>query len=66
MKPPTTENYIEALTPSEGTKAAYMGEFTMKIPMVNEDGDEFMQSVNVPWITIKEIMAAIRTRAGHR
>lgn len=48
----------EALTPSAETKAAYMGEFEFTIP----DGPE-NRTVTVPWTTIKDIMAAIRTRA---
>ena len=44
--------YIEALTPSAKTEAAYIGEFTCG------HCDHY-----VPWITIKEIMAAIRERA---
>lgn len=45
----------EALTPSAETKAAYMGEFRFQF------GEEF--TPNVPWTTIKEIMAAIRAQA---
>lgn len=53
----------EALTPSVGTKTAYMGEFTMQFPL-RDEGGEYMRSINVPWTTIKEIMAAIRARAA--
>lgn len=44
----------DALTPSAETKAAYMGEFRFQF-------DEF--TPNVPWTTIKEIMAAILRQA---
>jgi hypothetical protein len=44
----------EALTPSADTKAAYIGEFQFQF------GD---CTPNVPWTTIKQIMAAIRNRA---
>ena len=30
----------EALTPSEGTKAAYIGEFSISFPDINEEGQE--------------------------
>lgn len=45
----------EALTPSEDTKANYIGEFSFSAP----GGDV----VQVPWTTIKQIMAVIRARA---
>ena len=53
---------IEALTPSAETKSAYIGEFPFSITDV--DGNEVMRVVNVPWTTVKEIMAAIRKRAA--
>lgn len=56
----------EALTPSAETKAAYMGEFTIPWPVVGEDGNEYIIRINVPWTTIKELMAAIRARAALR
>jgi hypothetical protein len=52
-----------ALTPSGETKAEYMGEFSIPFPIIDENGDEVMLRPNVPWTTIKEIMAAIRARA---
>jgi hypothetical protein len=52
-----------ALTPSAETKAAYMGEFTVRLPEVDDNGEEYMRSVNVPWITIKRIMKAIHKQA---
>lgn len=58
------ERVVEALTPSVDTKSAYMGNFQFNLPDHNEDGHEVMCKVNVPWITIKEIMAAIRKRAA--
>ena len=57
------ERYKEALSPSCETKAAYMSEFSIDIPMVDEHGDEFTQQIDVPWTTIKEIMATISKRA---
>lgn len=53
----------EALTPSCDTKAAYMGEFYFSLPDFDERGNEIEYRINVPWTTIKDIMAAIRTRA---
>ena len=41
----------EALTPSPKTKYAYMGEF----PVCGDDGIKGF----VPWVTMKQIMAAI-------
>lgn len=57
------ERLREALTPSGDTKAAYIGEFSLSLPDYDEDGDEVIRKINVPWVTIKEIMAAIRARA---
>jgi len=54
----------EAVTPSAATKAAYMGEFSMRIPELDENGNEIFCTVNVPWITIKKIMKAIQKRAA--
>jgi hypothetical protein len=54
---------IEALTPSAGTKGAYIGEFGMPVVYRNDDGEEATAQVSIPWTTIKEIMEFIRTRA---
>lgn len=58
----------EALTPSGGTKAAYMGEFYFNFTIMEMDEDdepyECQRAVTVPWDTIKEIMAAIAARAA--
>ena len=54
---------VEALTPSGDTKVAYIGEFSMRFPVFDDDGEDVMHTVNVPWTTIKEIMGAIRERA---
>ena len=51
-----------ALTPSADTKAAYWGEFSMTVTM-RLDGEEEHRRVDIPWTSIKEIMAAIRVRA---
>lgn len=53
----------EALTPSGDTKAAYIGEFSFTVDFTNEDGEDTYMRVDVPWITVKEIMAAILDRA---
>jgi hypothetical protein len=53
----------EALTPSGATKAAYIGEFSFDIDDRNEDGEECSRNVVVPWTTVKEIMAVVRSRA---
>jgi hypothetical protein len=54
----------EALTPSGSTKAAYIGEFTFEaVTHVDDDGNEHRDSIAVPWTTVKEIMAGIRTHA---
>ncbi|NGO63984.1 hypothetical protein G6N76_09885 [Rhizobium daejeonense] len=53
----------EAMTPSGATKAAYIGEFSFDIEDRDEDGEECLRNVVVPWTTVKEIMAAIRSRA---
>jgi hypothetical protein len=59
------ERLIEALTPSLQTKAAYIGEFSFSIDEQSDDQMcEVTRKVDVPWTTIKEIMAAIRARAA--
>ena len=58
------EKLRAALTPSADTKAAYMGEFSIDLPDWDEDGNEVVRRVNVPWTTVKEIMAAILTHAA--
>lgn len=55
--------FLEALTPSSETKAAYMGEFMFPMEGRDEDGEEHTIQVYVPWTTIKDIMKAIRERA---
>jgi len=49
-----------ALTPSAETKRAYMGEFSVPLPEMDEAGNEYIRSINVPWTTIKKIMQAIK------
>lgn len=58
------ERLREALAPSAGTKAAYIGEFSFDVAASDEGGNEVWQRTYVPWSTIKEIMAAIRARAA--
>lgn len=55
---------LEALTPHSETKAAYMGEFSWTDWRDDENGVSSAHEMTVPWTTIKEIMAAIRERAG--
>jgi len=57
---------VEALTPSAGTKAAYMGEFVIRLVEADSYGRELpARQVVVGWTTIKEIMGAIRERAAN-
>lgn len=61
------EHLREALTPSPNTKATYMGEFRMGVRLRDPNsGEEDQRSVDVPWTTIKEIMAAIRGYAEQK
>ena len=53
----------EALTPSLWTKTAYIGEFSFSLDREDEVGAFYEERIDVPWTTIKEIMAAIRARA---
>lgn len=57
------EALTNATTPSAETKGAYIGEFSFVIQEMDEDGEERPRKVTVPWTTVKEIMAAIRTEA---
>lgn len=64
------------LTAENGAKAALIGEFSINFPMkccchgedegcdVCEGMGEYMQPVNVPWVTIKEIYAAAVKHLG--
>jgi len=57
------ERLKEALTPSADTKAAYIGEFSMGV-VLRAGGEEEHRRIDIPWTTIKEIMAAILAKAG--
>jgi hypothetical protein len=57
------ERLREALTPSAETKAAYIGEFKMRLHRRDECGDEYHEDVTLSWTVIKEIMTAISNRA---
>lgn len=58
---------VEALTPSGATQAAYIGEFHFNYTVWDPTGEEeIVHRVQVPWTTIKEIMAAILNRAALR
>jgi len=64
-----------ALTPTAETKAAYIGEFTIAVERIVNEDDEPVDDgadapdpydhIQVPWTTIKQIMAAIRAFALH-
>lgn len=56
------ERLKEALTPSAETKRAYIGEFSVRFPVFDDDGNECFREINVPWTTIKEVMKAISGR----
>lgn len=58
------ERLREALTPSGSTKEAYIGEFSFSVKRLDEDGNEYSEMIDVPWTTIKDIMAAIAARAA--
>lgn len=54
----------EALTPSENTKAEYIGEFKFPVfDFTDDGGNEEYRDETVPWAAIKEIMGAIKARA---
>lgn len=53
-----------ALTPSAETKAAYSGEITFESEVYVSVQESYMETVTVPWTTIKEIMKMIRKQAG--
>lgn len=55
--------FLEALTPSAGTRDAYMQKFRVPFPVEGENGEDDMRQVNVPWTVIQEVMAAIKDRA---
>jgi hypothetical protein len=52
-----------ALTPSAETKSAYWGEFRFDIEAHDSNGYNYTRVVEVPWCTVKEIMAAIMAQA---
>lgn len=54
--------FNDALDPDK-TKHAYIGEFRFNFPAFHGDGEEISYTLNVPWRTIKEIMATIKRRA---
>lgn len=57
------ERLREALTPSADTKAAYIGEFSFTVTLRAGNQEDYRR-IEVPWTTIKEIMAAISERAA--
>jgi hypothetical protein len=52
------------LTPNDDTKYAFIGEFSFTRRFVDDNGYEQGEEIEVPWPTIKEIMAAILARAA--
>lgn len=58
------ERLRAALAPSSDTKAAYSGEFHFEEYYLDEDSNDAVRKITVPWATVKEIMAAIRARAA--
>jgi len=55
---------FEALTPSGDTKAAYSGEFSIRVyDGEDESGEEMWRLALVDWTTIKAIMSTIKARA---
>ena len=58
------ERLEAALTPSADTKAAYMGEIVLTITYRDDNGNELTRDKDLPWTTIKEVMALIRARAA--
>jgi len=54
--------YRDALDPNK-TKRAYIGEFSFNVPDFDECGGRTYRRIDVPWPTIREIMAAISARA---
>lgn len=58
------DRLLEALTPSEFTKAAYMGEFSFSATETADNGEQDTWIVFLPWTIVKEIMSAIRARAA--
>lgn len=53
---------VDALRPSGETKAAYIGEFSFHIPLNDDEGNEVLHKVTVPWDVTKQIMKAISAR----
>lgn len=54
----------ESLTPSAETKAAYSGEFSFDAERTDYDGNQYCETIMVPWSTIKEIMKFIASYAA--
>lgn len=59
----TIQRMRDALTPSGETKGAYMGEFSVRLPVFDAHGHDTYRHINVPWTVIKEIMKAIKSHA---
>jgi septal ring factor EnvC (AmiA/AmiB activator) len=52
--------YKNALSPSSETKAAYIGEIEWTRSNINDDGEEELEILSLPWTEMKEFMALIR------
>lgn len=54
---------LEALMPDEDREVEYTGLFSLRIPALNDLGEEYIEEVDIPWDTIKEIMKTISANA---
>ena len=52
--------YRNALTPSSETKAAYIGEIEWTREAFDENGESEIETLSIPWTSMKEFMAMIR------
>ena len=52
--------YKNALSPLTETKAAYIGEIEWTRSNINDDGEEELEILSLPWTEMKEFMALIR------
>ena len=63
--PPTARGTVSSPTLSPASrKAAYIGEFSYQKEFIVDEG-QIVETMDVPWTTVKDIMHAIRVRATH-
>ena len=60
------EAYKDALSPSADTKCAYHGEISWLTDGLDEDGEDDIVRVYMPWTKMKEFMTLIRVYAKSR